>query len=122
MEPMLMTLDAEDDEVEAWMRRGVKSCVRVKTRWRLRVRSLVQAWSGCVSKDSPHAAPLLLMSTWRPVPEGPPSWVVSSAARAWTASRDWRSAGRDRADPPEDLPGCVCQRSLLLARVGGGGK
>lgn len=74
----------------------------MKTRCRFSVSSFVQAWSGCVSKASPQAAPELLMRMCRPAG----SRCESEAARDLQASRDWRSAGRATAEPPEpeDLP------------------
>lgn len=107
MLPMLMMRDGEpegDDALEPFFSSsGMSSCVRVKTRCRLRVSSFVQAASGCVSRGSPHAAPELLTSTSRPAG----SSLASSAARALQASRDCRSAGREEALPPEGLPGCL---------------
>lgn len=87
---------------EAFSSSGVRSCVSVKTRCKLSVSNLVQAWSGCVSKPSPQAAPELLTRTCRPLGS---RWA-REAARALQASRDWRSAGRAMAEPPEpeDLP------------------
>lgn len=77
----------------------------MKTRCRFSVRSLVQAWSGCVSKASPQAAPELLMRMCRPAGS---RWA-RAAASALQASRDCRSAGRAVAEPPEpeDLPAGV---------------
>lgn len=100
--PILTTRDGSEGR-EARSRSGVRSWVRVKTRWRLRVRSFVQAASGCVSKDSPQEAPELLMRMCRPLG----SSLVRVAARALHASRDWMSAGREKAVPPEALP-VVC--------------
>lgn len=101
MLPMLITREGEEDDKEAFFwREGRSSWVRVKTRWRFRVRSLVQAASGWVSRGSPQAAPELLIRTSRP--RG--SRVVSLSARDLVASRDWRSAGRAWAVPPVALP------------------
>lgn len=109
--PMLITREGSPaEEAEAFSRRGVRSWVRVKTRCRLRVRSFVQAWSGCLSKDSPQEAPELLMRMWSPAG----SREVRRAARALHASRDWMSAGRETAEPPEDLPGTSV--SLMLRK------
>lgn len=100
MLPILIMREGEDSLEPFFSRRGTSSCVRVKTRCRLRVSSFVQAASGCVSRGSPHAAPELLTRTSRPAG----SRSAREAARALQASRDCRSAGREEALPPEGLP------------------
>lgn len=46
---------------------GTSFCVRVKTRWRLSMRTLEKAESGYSSSSAPQLAPALLTSTFRSV-------------------------------------------------------